>query len=114
MEDEFKIKIFGNDEKSLQLLGELLSNKTSRMIIRLLIDQESYTNEIATKLDLRVSLVIHHLKKLEALELLVISYKKIIKKGTDHRYFKMNPYLFLAPNSTSDEILTKGIQKFYF
>lgn len=114
MVDEFKIKIIGSEDKSLQLLGELLSNNTSRKIIRLLISKESYTNEIAKNLKLRVSLVIHHLKKLEELGIVEVSYKKIVKKGNEHRYFRMNPYIFLAPNSTVEDIHTKGITKFYF
>lgn len=114
MVEEFKIKIFGNDEKSLKLLGELLGNDTSRRIMRYLIVNESYTNQIATKLDLRVSLVIHHLKKLEQLGMIEVSYKEITKKGTKHRFFRMNPYFFLAPNTTPEDICTKGITKFYF
>lgn len=112
--DEFKIRIFDNDDVSLKLLGELLGNDTSRRIMRFLIENESYTNQIATKLNLRISLVIHHLKKLEALDMIQISYKVIRKKGSKHRFFRMNPYFFLAPNTTAQEICTRGITKFYF
>ena len=109
-----QIKIFDSDDKSLKLLGELLSNDTSRRIIKLLIEKESYTNEISTKLDIRVSLVIHHLKKLEELGLLEINHKQIVKKGNNHRYFRMIPGLFLAPSQTKEEIENSGFLKKIF
>lgn len=65
-DDNFnKIKVFSSEDEKLKLLGELLSNKSSRDIIKLLMNEEQYTNEMANKLDLRPNLVIHHLKKLE-------------------------------------------------
>ena len=109
-----KIKVFDSDDKSLKLLGELLSNDTSRRIIKLLIENESYTNEISKKLDIRVSLVIHHLKKLEELGVLEITHKQIVKKGNDHRYFRMVPGLFLAPSKSKEEIEKSGFLKKIF
>ena len=70
-----------------------------------------YTNEIATKLDMRVSLVIHHLKKLKALGLLEITNKQIIRKGEKHRFFKMNSDIFVILDKTKGEIEEKGILK---
>jgi len=104
-----KIKVFSSEDEKLKLLGELLSNKSSRDIIKLLMNEEHYTNEIATKLDLRPNLVIHHLKKLKELGLLEITNKRIVKKGNEHRYFRINPNLFITPNHTKDEIEKKGI-----
>ncbi len=103
-----KIKVFDAEDKYLKLLGELLSNDTSRKIIRMLIQKESYTNEISKKLDIRVSLVIHHLKKLEQLGVLEITHKQIVRKGNDHRYFRMVPGIFLMPNETKEEIHKSG------
>lgn len=105
-----KIKVFSSDDEKLKIFGELLSNKSSRDIIKLLIDKEMYTNEIAKKLELRVSLVIHHLKKMEELGLLEIKNKKIIRKGNEHRYFRMVPNLFISLNHTKDEL--KGKETF--
>jgi len=107
-DDNNKIKIFGSDD-NLKALGELLSNDTSRKIISSLMQNEMYTNEISTKLDMRVSLVIHHLKKMEELGLLNITNKKIIKKGQEHRFFKMNSDIFITLNNTKIEVKEKGI-----
>ena len=114
MTDDYnKIKVFGSDD-DLKSLGELLSNETSRKIIKNLMEHEMYTNEIATKLNMRVSLVIHHLKKMEALGLLEITDKKIKRKGEKHRFFKMDSDIFVAFNKTKEEVKKKGILKIFF
>jgi len=112
-EDENKIKIFGSDD-DLKSLGELLSNETSRKIIKNLMEHQMYTNEIATKLDMRVSLVIHHLKKMEALGLLNITDKKIKRKGEKHRFFTMNFDIFVTLDKSKEDLDKKGILKRIF
>ncbi len=108
-----KIKIFGSDD-DLKSLGELLSNETSRKIIKNLMENQMYTNEIATKLDMRVSLVIHHLKKMESLGLLEITDKKIKRKGEKHRFFTMNSDIFVTLDKTKEDFEKKGILKRIF
>ena len=109
-----KIKVFSSEDEKLKLLGELLTNKSSRDIIKLLMNEEHYTNEIANKLDLRPNLVIHHLKKLEELGLLEITNKRIVKKGIDHKYYKMIPGLFIVPNQDKNQIRENGFLKKLF
>ncbi len=112
-EDDNKIKIFGSDD-DLKSLGELLSNETSRKIIKNLMEHQMYTNEIATKLDMRVSLVIHHLKKLEELGLVDIINKRIKRKGEKHRFFKISSDIFVTLDKTKEDIEKKGILKRVF
>ena len=109
-----RIKVFSSEDEKLKLLGELLTNKSSRDIIKLLMTEEHYTNEIANKLDLRPNLVIHHLKKLEELGLLEITNKRIVKKGIDHKYYKMIPGLFIIPNQDKNQIQENGFLKRLF
>lgn len=109
-----KIKVFYSEDEKLKMLGELLSNKSSRDIIKLLIENEMYTNEIADKLGLRPNLVIHHLKKLEDLGLLQIQNKKITKKGIEHKHYRINQYFFLAPSGMEEEIQKEGSLKKIF
>jgi len=113
MSDEHKIKPFASDD-NLKALGELLSNETSRKIMSHLMNNEMYTNEIATKLDFRVSLVIHHLKKMDSLGLVEITEKKIKRKGEKHRFFKIDSDIFVTLNKTKDEVEEKGILKRIF
>ncbi len=105
--------MFASDD-NLKSLGELLSNETSRKIMCNLMIKEMYTNEIATKLDMRVSLVIHHLKKMEDLGLLKIVEKNIIQKGQKHRFFKIDSDIFITINKTKEEVKEKGILKRIF
>jgi len=112
-DEEPQIKVFASDD-NLKALGELLSNDSSRSIIYNLMTKEMYTNEISTKLDMRVSLVIHHLKKLEELGLLEITEKKIKRKGIDHRFFKIRSNIFVVVDNTKEEIIEKGFLKKIF
>ena len=113
-DEEFTTKVFTNDDHSLKLLGELLSNQVSRDIIRLLIEKEMYANELANKLNIQFSLLSHHLKKMEKLGLLSVNEKRIIKKGELHKYYKINPGIFILLNHTKDETKQKGtLQKIF-
>ena len=107
-------KVFDGSDEKLKILGELLSNETSRKIIKSLIEREMYTNEIATKLDMRMNLVIHHLKKLKELGLLEITHKKIVRKGNNHKYFRMIPGIVIFPSENKDTIENGGILKKFF
>ena len=107
------IKVFSSEDEKLKILGELLSNKSSRDIIKLLVYEEMYINEIANKLDMRVSLVIHHLKKLRALGLLQITNKKIVRKGSDHKYFKMIPNMFIILNKQNEQTKKNHLKRIF-
>lgn len=91
-----RIKVFDLSDTSLKLLGELLTNESSRSIIVTLIEKQMYVNQLAEKLDMRVSLVIHHLKKLGELGLLDIEEKPISKRTKNHKFFKINKDIFLS------------------
>ena len=112
-DDEPKIKVFASDD-NLKELGELLSNDSSRKIIYHLMNKEMYTNEIATKLEMRVSLVIHHLKKMEDLGMLTIINKKIKRKGEEHRFFRINSNILVIVDLNKQEIEEKGLLKRLF
>jgi predicted RNA binding protein YcfA (HicA-like mRNA interferase family) len=113
-EDIFdKIKIFSSEDEKLKLLGELLSNKSSRDIIKLLIDKEIYTNEIVKKLDLKVSLVIHHLQKMESIGLLEITKKKIARNGKEHRFFRIPTGMLIVPNKSEEDTNNGFLKKIF-
>lgn len=114
MDDDEKIKVFSNSESELKLLGELLSNETSRKIIVYLISKQAYTNQIAKELNIPVGLVVHHLQKIEKLGLVEINEKKIVRKGKEHRYFRMIPNIFVMPGKSIEEIKEQGILKKFF
>lgn len=108
-----KIKVFSSDDEKLKILGELLSNKSSRDIIKLLIEKEMYINEIAKKLELRPNLVIHHLQKIESAGLVEITKKKISRKGDDHKFFRMIPNFFISLGSNDTHASEKKSKKLF-
>lgn len=106
-----KIKVFSSDDEKLKILGELLSNKSSRDIIRLLIDKEMYTNEIAKKLELRPNLVIHHLQKMKSIGLIEITKKKRIQNGGEHKFFRIPNGMLIVPNESRDSVENRIIKR---
>ena len=103
-----KTNVFGAYDGSLKLLGKLLGNDTSRKIIRCLIEKQTHTDELAAKLDIPISLVIHHLKKLEMLALVDVEEKHIAKKTKKHKFFRMSGKVFVLPNYSNSEIRETG------
>lgn len=90
IENEIIIKSCYLNEDYLKEISELFGNKNARDIILLLIENEMYVNEIAIKLDLRVSLIVYHLKKLGELGFLSITEKPISRRTKNHKYFTIN------------------------
>lgn len=82
-----------DDDKKRQKLCELMSNNSSREIIKLLSTDELYNQEIVNRLGLNTTLVLHHLKKLKELKLLKITNKSISTDNMHKHYSMKNPYL---------------------
>ena len=76
-DDELIVRVFDFTDEFLKALGEVCTNKNSRNNLMLLSQHEMYVNQIAIALDLRVSLVLHHLKKLKELGFLIVTSKPI-------------------------------------
>lgn len=66
------------DEK-IKIFGELLCSITARRIMKLLLTENLYIQEIVDKLHIKVSLVIYHINKMKQLNLIQISYKYRVK-----------------------------------
>ena len=113
-ENNTKIRVFGNDDESLKILGQLLSTETSRKIIQLLTQEEMYINQISKKLGIQMNITIFHLKKLEELGLLIVTHKQIVKKGVDHKYYKMVPNMFVTATQTKKEVHENEFLKKFF
>lgn len=113
-DDIIEIKVFGNDDESLKVLGQLLSNETSRNIIQLLTQEEMYTNQISNRLEIQMNITIFHLKKLVDLGLVMVTHKQIVKKGVDHKYYKMVPNMFVTSTQTKKEVHENGFLKKFF
>ena len=102
------INVFSDDDK-LKILGELLGNKSSRDIIRLLICKERYMNDIATTLNIRPNLVVYHLKKMESIGLVETRERRITRKGQEHRFFRIRPGILVLPEPEEGDGLLKRL-----
>ncbi len=89
-------KVFHITDANIVTLAELLQNEKSRNILMLLTKEELYVNQIANHLDLRVSIVVHHLKKMLKLGLLTVTSKPISSKTKDHNFYKIDKPSFVV------------------
>lgn len=84
--DEFPldetVTIFSNEDADLKLLGELLSNESSRAILMLLSEQEMTASELARTIGISLSVTLHHLDKMCKIDIVKVS--KVTKNTKDH------------------------------
>lgn len=82
-----KIEILSTDDEKIKLIGNLLSNDTSRKILKLLFEQEMTANEIAQKTEMLLSLVIFHLQKMQDAGIVAVNKVGKNSKGHDMKYY---------------------------
>ena len=97
-----KISIFSDDDVNLKILGEILSNESSRTILSLLIRKEMTVNEIIANTSYALSLILHHLNKMKETGIVEISKIGKNSKNHDMKYYVAKPAII---------ILTKGISE---
>lgn len=114
-EESLETKIFGYDDESLRDLGNILSNISSRKIIKLLINKEMYVNEIAYTLGIKPNVVIFHIKKLVKTGLVTVTNKELKRKGIKHKHYRMTTLnFFVNIDKTQTEIHESGFLKRIF
>lgn len=97
-----KVKIFSTTDEKLKFLGEILSNESSRAILVLLTEKEMSANDIAEKINLRLSLVIHHLNKMIQLGIVKVSRIGKSPKNHDVKFYSAKPGILIFPKDTAD------------
>lgn len=99
-----KVEIVSTDDEKIKLIGNLLSNDSSRTILKLLFEKEMTANELAQKTGMLVSLVIHHLQKMQ--EASIIKVNKIGKssKGHNMKYYGTTKFaVIILPSKISEK-----------
>jgi DNA-binding transcriptional ArsR family regulator len=81
------VEIMSTEDEKIKLIGSLLGNDSSRMILKLLLEKEMTANEIALETGMRVSLVIHHLQKMQESGMVKISKIGKSSKGHDMKFY---------------------------
>lgn len=104
--DEFfdKIEVFSSEDDKLKFLGELLSNESSRQILLLLTNREMSANELSEKTNLRLSLVIHHLNKMQQVGIVKIVKTEKNTKNHDMKYYSAKSGIMIFPKEISEKV----------
>ncbi len=110
---DWDVKIFSNGEDR-KIFGDLESTQSSRDIIDLLIENEMYQNEIATKLNLRRNTVHHHLSRMKEINLVEVTLKEIVKNGEKHEFYKIPPAILILPATHNNKKIQDKILKRIF
>ncbi|MDE1818896.1 MAG: winged helix-turn-helix transcriptional regulator [Thaumarchaeota archaeon] len=98
-----KIEIVSTDDEKIKAIGELLSNDTSRKILKLLLENEMTANQISQKTDILLSLAIYHLKKMQEAEIVKIRVGKNTKKRDMIYYTTTKFAIIIVPTKISDK-----------
>ncbi|MEX1150828.1 MAG: ArsR family transcriptional regulator [Nitrosopumilaceae archaeon] len=101
-----KVEIFSNDDERLQSIGEILSNTSSRGILKLLISNELTAHEIVQKTNLSLSLVLHHLNKMQTTGIVKISKITQTSKNQDMKHYMAKAGIMIFPPIVSEKAKT--------
>lgn len=100
---EKNVEIFSTDDERLKIIGEILSNKTSRTILKLLISHELSTHEIIQQTGFSLSLVLHHINKMLDAKLVEISKISKSSKGQNMKHYKAKHGIMILPQIPSQK-----------
>lgn len=103
-----KIEIISTEDEKIKTIGEILSNNTSRTILRVLGDGELSANEIAEKIGMLLSLTIYHLKKMQSCGIIRVSKINKSEKGLHMNYYTVTKYAFVILSAHSYEKIEKA------
>ena len=91
-----KIEILSTEDEKLKTIGEILSSDSSRKILKLLFNQSMSANEIAQKTELSLPLVIHHLKKMQSVQVVKIANIGKNTKAHDMKYYTIDKFAIVV------------------
>ncbi|MCH9657420.1 winged helix-turn-helix domain-containing protein [archaeon] len=113
-DDGDNVKIISTHDEKAKVVGEILSNDTSRKILNLLsVSNEMTLNQISQETGLSLSLVTHHLKKMQSVQVVVISKVGRSVKGHKMNYYSATNQSFLiTPSQEPVKSIKTSLKKF--
>ena len=87
-----RVDIISTEDERLKTIGEILSSDSSRSILKLLFNQSLSANEIAQKTEMSLPLVIHHLKKMQSVQIIKIRNIGKNSKSHDMKYYTIDKF----------------------
>ncbi|MEM2786434.1 MAG: winged helix-turn-helix domain-containing protein [Candidatus Nitrosotenuis sp.] len=99
-----KIEILSTDDQRIKAVGELLSSDSSRMILKLLFNDQMTANQIAQKTEISLPLVIYHLKKMQEAGIVKIAQTAKNTKSHDMKYYTVDKFaIVILPSGLTEK-----------
>ena len=113
-DSEDDVEIISTEDDKIKLIGEIFSNESSRKILKIISNDEEMTaNEIAQKNNMSLTLVIHHLKRMQAAKMIKITRTGISAKGQEMKYYlATNQSFLITPPEKSTYSILNSLKKF--
>lgn len=108
-----EIDVLTLDDERLKMLLEELSNESSRTILKSVIERKQTAGEIATELNLSISLVVYHLERFLKTGLVKISNVKINSKNRENKIYDSKKVAIIIKLNQSDFELKSKIKNLF-
>lgn len=108
------VEIISTDDEKIKLIGEIFSNDSSRKILTLISDGiEMTANEIAQENKMSLTLVTHHLKRMQTAGMVKITRTGKSVKGQEMKYYlaTKQSFLIIPPEKTTHSIF-ESVRRF--
>jgi DNA-binding transcriptional ArsR family regulator len=111
-----KIDVLSLDDDKIKSIGELLSNDTSRNIMKTLFKETMTANQLSQNMKVSLPLVIYHLKKMQGAGLVKIVRTNVLED--EKQYMTTKFALVVLPSSVTDKVkksksLHNSLRRFY-
>lgn len=103
-----KVEILSTEDEKLKTIGEILSSESSRKILKLLFNQSLTANQLSEKTKLSLPLVIHHLKKMQSVQVVKITNVGKNTKSHDMKYYTIDKFAIVVLPSEMSQTARKS------
>ncbi|MDE0525954.1 MAG: winged helix-turn-helix domain-containing protein [Thaumarchaeota archaeon] len=110
------VNLYSSSEDRIKFLGEALGNDISRRMLLMLSKSEMTAYEVARDAGLSLSLVAHHLKKMQSAGLVRVSRMSKNSKNRDMKHYRAVSIIMVVPEgayakSKSSKLLSLSLRK---
>lgn len=110
---EPEIEILSLTDERLKILGEELSNDTSRTILNYIFEGKRTAGEIATTLNLSLPLVIYHVERLLKTNIIKIAGVELNSKGRQKKVYDAKKVAIVIQLNSKDADLRRKLQRLF-
>ncbi len=110
---EPEVEILSMTDERLKILGEELSNDTSRAILNCIFEGKRTTGEIANTLNLSLPLVIYHIERLLKTNIIKIANVELNSKGREKKVYDAKRAAIIIQLNPKDTRLRQKLQRLF-